>query len=159
MIAESSIRPEATEVSSVFVTLSFFSTPTWPDSGESEDIVVLPLEEWRTPGQRKSFCPLGTANHGTDQIKSLPRHPLKARIMGAQYSAGPNGLKTPYLELESIICEASLVGEKRTPISHEQAPLVMTPALFSWNDEEVVFRSRDESKTLGNLSLLRIGCW
>ncbi|MCJ1326430.1 hypothetical protein MMC10_003094 [Thelotrema lepadinum] len=127
----------------VYVTVLFSSIPTWPESGEAVDVVMLRLGEWRTP----------------DQIKSLPLHPLKARVMGAQYPAGSNGLRTPYRDLENIICEASVVGEKRVMVPHEQAPLITMPILFSFEDEEVVFQDRNESRTLSNLSLIRFGCW
>ena len=106
-----------------------------------------------------SRCQLELADASSDQIKSLPLHPLKARVMGAQYPAGSNGLRTPYRDLENIICEASVVGEKRVMVPHEQAPLITMPILFSFEDEEVVFQDRNESRTLSNLSLIRFGCW
>ena len=80
--------------------------------------------------------------------------------MGAQYPAAKSdGMKIPYRDLENVICEASIVGEKRMMANREQAPLITTPILFGFEDDDVVFQDRNESRTLSNLSLLRFGCW
>ena len=93
-----------------------------------------------------------------DESPSLPRRPHKARILGAQYPPGANGVRTAYENTEQVVCQmfVGATSEKYAPIGDEWKG--SKPIAFKFEDEDVVFEDSSKVEYLGDMTVTKFGC-
>jgi hypothetical protein len=91
-------------------------------------------------------------------VAGLPTHPLRARILGAQYPAGGNGMRMPYPELEEIVCQALVLGERPQALEGKEGRYDVGLVAFTFEDDAIDFENKIQPM-LKQPIMLQFGCW